>query len=72
MPTRNADKSILNGILNFVGRKSFTDECSDCQFYITLFDHLIENALGTDAIRPFCAAGNVRIASLSSTNAANF
>jgi len=45
MPTTNAKKSILNSILNFVGGKSLTHECIHCQFYITLFDHLLENTL---------------------------
>ena len=45
MPTTNAEKSILNSILNFAGGKSLTHECIDCVFYITLFDHLLENTL---------------------------
>jgi hypothetical protein len=58
MPTRNAEKSILNSILNFVGRKSLTHERVDCHFYITLFHDLIENTLGIcrsgkDSVAPF-------------------
>jgi hypothetical protein len=57
MPTRNAEKSILNSLLNFAGGKSLTHECVDCHFYITLFDYPIENALGicwpeTDPVAP--------------------
>jgi hypothetical protein len=59
MPTRNAEISILNSLLNFVRRESLTRECSDCQFYITLFDHPIENTLGIcrlrkDSVAPSC------------------
>jgi hypothetical protein len=59
MPTTNAEQSILNSILNFAGRKSLTHEYSDCQFYITLFDHLIENTLG------ICTPGKDSVASFS-------
>ena len=37
MPTTNAEKSVLNSILNFVGGKSLTHERVDPLFYITLF-----------------------------------
>jgi hypothetical protein len=58
MPTRNAEIPILNSILDFLGRKSLTQQCVNCHFYITLFDHLIENTLGicwpgTDSVAPF-------------------
>jgi hypothetical protein len=59
MPTRNAEKSILNSVLNFAGGKSLANECSDCQFYVTLFDHLIENTL------TICGAGKDPIATFS-------
>jgi hypothetical protein len=45
MPTTNAAISILNSILNFIGRKTLTNECIDRHFYITLFHHPIENTL---------------------------
>jgi hypothetical protein len=45
MPTMNAEKSILNSILNFVGGKSLAHERVDRIFYVTLFNHLIENTL---------------------------
>jgi hypothetical protein len=58
MPTANAEKSILNSVLNFVGGKSLTHEGIDCHFYIALFDHLLENTLairraGTDSVPAF-------------------
>jgi hypothetical protein len=59
MPTTNAKKSILNSILNFVGGKSLTHECIDCVFYITLFDHLLENTLA------ICRAGKGSVAIFS-------
>src|SRR5882757_6655904 len=51
MPTANAEISILNSILNFAGRKSFTHQCVNCHFYVTLFHHLLENTLAV------CRAG---------------
>ena len=46
MPTTNAEKSILNSLLNFAGRKSLTHQCVNCHFYITLFHHLLEKTVG--------------------------
>jgi hypothetical protein len=48
-PRPNAEKSILNSILNFARRKSLTQQCVNCHFYITLFHHPFEATLG---IRP--------------------
>jgi hypothetical protein len=45
-PRTNAKISILNSILNFAGRKSLTQQCVNCQFYITLFNHLCETTVG--------------------------
>ena len=59
MPTSNAEKSILNSVLNFAGRKSLTHQCVNCHFYITLFDHLLENTLG------ICRAGKDSVATFS-------
>jgi hypothetical protein len=56
MPTTNAEKSVLNSVLNFAGGKSLTDQCVDCVFYVTLFDHLPENQLAVDR------AGNSSVA----------
>ena len=59
MPTTNAEKSILNSILNFAGGKSLTHERINCVFYITLFNHLLENTLA------ICRAGNGSVATFS-------
>ena len=59
MPTMNAEKSILNSILNFAGGKSLTDECVDRVFYITLLNHLIENTLAV------CSAVNSSVGALT-------
>ena len=59
MPTTNAEKSILNSILNFVGGKSLTHERVDRIFYITLFNHLLENTLAV------CRAGKGSVATFS-------
>jgi len=59
MRTGNAEQSIFNSLLNLAGRKSFTDKCVDCHFYVTSFHHLIENTVGISlrvntSITPFC------------------
>ena len=59
MPTTNAERSILNSILNFVGGKSLTHERVDRQFDITLFNHLFENTLA------ICRAGKGSVATFS-------
>ena len=59
MPTSNAEISILNSVLNFAGRKSLTHQRVDCHFYITLFNHLLENTLGV------CRAGKGSVATFS-------
>src|SRR3954465_15063002 len=56
MPTANAEKSVLNSILNFAGGKSLTYQCVDRIFNVTLFDHLPENDLAVDR------AGNSSVA----------
>jgi hypothetical protein len=57
-PGTNAEISILNGILNFAGRKSLTQQCVNCHFYITLFHYLFETTLrscgpGKDSVATF-------------------
>ena len=59
MPTTNAEISILNSILDFVGGKSLTHERVDRQFDITLFNHLLENTLA------ICRAGKGSVATFS-------
>jgi hypothetical protein len=41
-PGTNPEKSILNSILNFAGRKPLTYQRVYCHFYITLFHYLFE------------------------------
>jgi hypothetical protein len=59
MPTTNTEISILDSLLNFVGGKSLTHECIDGVFYITLFNHLLENTLA------ICRAGKGSVATFS-------
>src|ERR1700747_3180219 len=58
-PRTDAGISILDSVLNFAGRKSLTDQCVNCHFYITPFHHLIENTLG------ICCPGRELVAPFS-------
>src|SRR4029077_1443593 len=59
MPTTNAEISILNSFLNFVGGKSLTHECVDCIFYMSPSNHPIENTLCV------CRSGKGSVATFS-------
>jgi hypothetical protein len=57
-PGTNAEKSILNSILDFAGRKPLTHQRVNCHLYITLFHYLFETTLriggpGKDSVATF-------------------